>query len=167
VTPKNGVLDMKKMRISSPQFEYDGWMPDILSGYGKDESPELYIEGIPEGTVSLAVTMDDLDHPVIPGFNHWIAWNIDPKDYIPGALPKGGVIDNPIHIEQGLGYGKNCYRGPKPPFNGNHRYRFNVYALDIKLNLSPSVKKAGLIKAMEGHILTTGELMGKYQRRHG
>ena len=154
------------MIITSPQFEAGGWMPDSLSGYGDDLSPEIMIEDAPSNASSLAIVMDDLDHPVSPGFNHWIAWNISPADHIPGALPKGALVEDPIHIEQGVGYGKHCYRGPKPPFNWNHRYRFTVYALDTLLSLDANSKKADLKNAMEGHILAEAELIGRYQRKH-
>ena len=108
------------MIITSGHFENGGWMPDSVSGYGKNISPEINIENLPENTVSIAITMDDLDHPVKPGFNHWVAWNIAPTSQIPEALPKGAVNEEPIHVEQGVGYGKHCYKGPKPPFNWNH-----------------------------------------------
>ena len=124
------------------------------------------IYDIPEASVSLAIVMDDLDHPIISGFNHWLAWNIKSEGRIPGALPKGEILENPIHIEQGLGYGKHCYRGPKPPFNWNHRYRFTVFALDTMLELDQGSKKAALVEAMEGHILAEAELIGRYQRKH-
>ena len=154
------------MKITSPQFTDNGWMPDSVSGYGEDLSPELMIYDIPEASVSLAIVMDDLDHPIIAGFNHWLAWNIKPDGRIPSALPKGEILENPIHIEQGLGYGKHCYRGPKPPFNWNHRYRFTVFALDTMLELDQGSKKAALVEAMEGHILAEAELIGRYQRKH-
>ena len=154
------------MILTSPQFENEGWMPDSTSGYGEDRSPELHVAEIPEGTVSMAITMDDLDHPIQPGFNHWVAWNLPAEGIIPGNLPKGEAIDKPIHIEQGLGYGKHCYRGPKPPFNWKHRYRFTVYAVDIKIHIGPNSKKEDLLKALENHVLASAELVGIYQRKH-
>ena len=157
---------MNELFISSPQFESEDWIPDCCAGYGDDKSPQLYIEGLPAETVSLAIVMDDLDHPIQPGFNHWVAWNIPPINKIPGGLPKGAAIDEPIHIEQGVAYGKHCYRGPKPPFNWNHRYRFTVYALNAKLSLSSDAKKDDLLGAMKNHILAKGMLFGKYQRKH-
>lgn len=157
---------MKELFIESSQFENEDWIPDDCAGYGKDESPELYVKGIPSETATLAIVMDDLDHPLQPGFNHWLAWNITPVSKIPGALPKGAVEDEPIHIEQGIAYGRHCYRGPKPPFNWKHRYRFTVYALNVKLQLTPESQKNDLLHAMDGHILAKGELTGKYQRKH-
>ena len=157
---------MEQIKIFSSMFNNDDCMPDDCSGYGKDLSPELRIECIPEGTVSFAIILDDLDHPLFSEFNHWVAWNIPCTDIIPGALSKGEVLDEPIHIEQGIGYGKHVYRGPKPPFNGKHRYRFQVYALDTMIQLKTNSKKKDLNRFMDGHILAVGEIIGIYQRRH-
>ena len=62
-------------------------------------------------------------------------------------------------------YKKSGYQGPCPPF-GTHRYFFKVYALDIMLDLEPkkAIKKK-ILKAIEGHVLAYGELMGKYKRK--
>ena len=157
---------MKDLKITSPKFNDNDWMPDECAGYGADRSPELRLENIPEGTVSLAVLLDDLDHSVFAEFNHWVAWNIPCTDVIPGAINKGSVLEAPFHIEQGIGYGKHVYRGPKPPFNGKHRYRFQVYALDTAIQLDANSKKKDLISKMEGHILASGTLTGIYQKNH-
>ena len=157
---------MKDITITSSKFENNGWIPDCCSGYAEDKSPDICVNEIPEGTKSLAVIMDDLDHPVFKEFNHWVTWNIPCLEVIPGELPRGGVIDVPIHAEQGVGYGKHVYRGPKPPFNGKHRYRITVFALDNYVKLAPNSRKKALLKAIDGHVLAKGELLGIYQRKH-
>lgn len=157
---------MTELIVTSSLFDENGWIPDRCSGYGEDKSPDLGITNIPEGTLTLALIMDDLDHPVFREFNHWVAWNIPRVDIIPGAIAKGSVSEEPVHVEQGIGYGKHVYRGPKPPLNGKHRYRFRVYALDTRLHLPEHSRKKDLVKAMEGHILAAGELTGIYRRKH-
>ena len=144
----------------------NGWIPDRNSGYGEDISPELQIKGLTESAVLLIITLDDMGHPISPGYNHWVAWNLPPISVIPEHLPKGAVCQQPIHMEQGVAYGKHCYRGPKPPFNWNHDYRFTVYALDTLLTVDTDAGKEAVLKAAEGHILQSGVLMGKYQRKH-
>ncbi len=157
---------MSNLVISSSDFENEGWMKDKNAGYGEDVSPELRIDGLPSGAKSLVITLDDLGHPIQPGFNHWIAWNITPVNVVPESIPRGAIIDLPIHVEQGMAYGKHCYRGPKPPFNWNHRYVFTVYALDCFLELSENSDKEKVLAAAGGHILAQGELFGRYQRKH-
>lgn len=157
---------MNELKITSPAFEPEGRIPDRYSGYGEDVSPELCVDGLSESAVSLIITLDDLGHPIKPGYNHWIAWNLPAVSIIPENLPRGAVCEQPLHIEQGLAYGKHCYRGPKPPFNWNHTYRFTVCALDIKLDISADSDKEAVLRNAEGHIIQTGTLVGKYQRKH-
>lgn len=157
---------MTKLILTSPAFAAGGWIPDCNSGFGEDISPELKLENINEKAVSLAITLDDLSHPLFPGYNHWVAWNITPTNVIPANLPKGESIIHPIHANQGLAYGRHCYRGPKPPLNFNHEYCFTVYVLDVMLKLQSNSRKKDLLRAIEGHVLQSGQLKGRYQRKH-
>jgi len=60
-------------------------------------------------------------------------------------------------------FGKIGYGGPCPP-SGTHRYFFKLYALDAELDLKPGATKSDLLKAMEGHVVAQGELVGTYSR---
>ena len=156
------------MIVSSRAFEENGWIPRRHTGFGEDISPELTVTDTPEGTVSLAVILDDLDVPFRKEFTHWIIWNIPGTDRIPEGLPKGERIEKPISACQGCAWGKNGYRGPKQPFfiRGVHRYVFTVYALDCLMQLPGTADKTALLNAMQGHILAQARLVGKYQRGH-
>jgi len=144
------------MKISSSAFADGKSIPSKYTCDGADTSPPLSIEGVPPGAKSLALIMDD---PDAPGgtFDHWIVWNIDPKTtaIAEGQSPKGIAGRN--------GFGKDGYGGPCPP-SGEHRYYFKLYAMDMTLNLPPSSKKADLEKAMKGHTLADGQMMGRYRR---
>lgn len=148
--------------ITSPAFENEAIIPIQYTGRGEDISPELHVSSIDENTRSLAVIMDDMGHP-IPAYNHWVIWNIPVMEIIPGHIPHGPHIAELNGATQGRGYGKNRYRGPKPPFNWSHRYQFNVYALDCMLELPASSRKRDLLAAMEGHILQEGCLVGRFR----
>lgn len=154
------------MLVSSRSFENNGLIPVKHTGFGEDISPELTVTGVPEGTVSLAVILDDLDVPWKKNFNHWIVWNIPKTDVIPEGLPKGAQINEPVSACQGNAWGRNCYRGPKQPFfiRKAHRYVFRVYALDSMLDIPSDSKKDELVSAMSGHILAQTELTGIYKR---
>jgi Raf kinase inhibitor-like YbhB/YbcL family protein len=56
------------------------------------------------------------------------------------------------------------YGGPCPPPGRPHRYFFKLYALDQVLDLAAAAKKDDLEKAMDGHILARGQLVGRYGR---
>ena len=157
---------MKEIQISSPAFKSSDWIPGCHSGFGDDISPELHIDGIDEKGKSLIILLADAGHPLFSNYSHWVAWNIPPLSIIPQNIPKGAVIESPIHIKQGMAYGKHCYRGPKPPMNWNHEYHFTVYVLDTVLSISRASNREDVLEAAENHILQQGMLIGKYQRKH-
>ena len=156
---------MKELIIKA-SFDENGFIPKRNTGFGEDISPELHLANLDPSAASIAVVMDDLDIPFMESLNHWIIWNIPPMDTIPENIPYGQVVKSLGNAVQGVGYGKNRYRGPKQPvfIRSVHRYRFRVYALDTVLDLRASSKKAELTKAMEGHIIQQGEVIGRYKR---
>jgi len=150
------------IKVTSPAFQHGGMMPRQYSGFAEDMSPPLQWESIPEGTQSLALICDDPDAPV-GTWVHWVVWNIPASAM--GLAEKVPTDPNlPDGSRQGItDFRRPGYGGPTPP-SGTHRYFFRVYALDTQLNLPAKATKADLLKAMQGHILGQGELMGKYGR---
>ncbi len=144
-------------RVSSTAFEANGSIPARYTCDGANINPLINIERVPERTVSLALVFDDIDAPR-GSYVHWILWNIDPqtKEIQENSVPPGAV--------QGLNDFKHRkYGGPCPPSRA-HRYRFKLYALDTRLDLSPDSSKSDLEKAMEGHVIATGGLTAKFKR---
>jgi len=151
--PKNLYGD-NVMQLTSPEFEANQMIPQKFTCQGQDVNPALNIEGIPEGTKSLALIMDDPDAP-IGTWVHWVLFNMTPSDHID---------ENSVPGLQGLNsFGKRDWGGPCPPF-GTHRYFFKLYALDALLELDEKIKKKDLEKAMESHILEQSELIGLYKK---
>ena len=145
---------MKELSIKSSAFENNKLIPSKYTCDGDDTSPPLTVEAIPEGTKSLALILDDPDAPM-GTWVHWVVWNIPPINKIDEHTVPG--------IEGINSFRKHSYGGPCPP-SGTHRYFFKVYALDTKLNLSPTSLKEDLEKAMQGNILAEGKLIGLYRR---
>ena len=152
----------QQLLVTSPAFENETKIPIQYTGYGEDISPELHISEIDKNAKSLVIIMDDMDHP-IPAYNHWVIWNIPVMQVIPENIPHGSCVEQLGGAIQGRGYGKNKYRGPKPPFNWVHRYQFNVYALDCVLDLPSNTRKRDLLAALQEHILQMGRLVGRYR----
>jgi len=145
---------MENLHVSSPAFEHNALIPAKYTCDGDDVSPPLTIGGIPEGTKSLVLIVDDPDAPM-GTWDHWVVWNIPPtrsiaEDTVPGTE---GVNT----------YRRHSYGGPCPP-SGTHRYFFKVYALDTLLSLGSNATKRDVEKAMQDHVLAKGELIGLYRR---
>jgi len=146
---------MQELKVKSPAFESNKSIPKKYSCDGNDINPPLSIEGTPKEAKTLALIVDDPDAPR-GTFDHWVVWNI------PASISKIG--ENTVPGKEGMNSARQpSYMGPCPP-GGTHRYFFKVYALDIELTLSINSKKIDLEKAMQGHILAKGELVGLYSR---
>lgn len=154
--------NFEELTVTSEAFESEQSIPIMYTGRGDDISPSLKLSKISTDAKSIAIIMDDIDHPPFGIFNHWVIWNIPVQDTIPQDIPHGAVVETLGGAVQGNGYGKHRYRGPKPPF-GSHRYKFNVYVLDCELDLDSNSGKKELIKCMDGHVIQYGYLIGKFK----
>lgn len=152
-----------RIAVASMAFEELGLIPEQYTGNGADISPDFHLSGLSDEAVSIAIIMDDLDIPWQANYTHWVIWNIPAQETIPEAIPHGETVASLGGATQGMAYGRNAYRGPKPPF-GTHRYQFHIFVLDGMLNLDANARKADLIVAMEGNILQYGSLTGWYPR---
>jgi len=154
------------IQLTSPAFTHEAPIPPQYSCVGdaasslKDVSPALAWGEPPAGTQSFALIMDD---PDAPGgtWVHWVLFNIPASARgLPesiganSTLPDGSMGGN-------NSWGRTGYGGPCPP-GGTHRYFFKLYALDEMLGISAGANKGELEKAMVGHILAQGELMGTF-----
>ena len=142
------------MKVTSPEFDNNGYIPPRFTCQGDDINPELVIEDIPQGAQSLALIADDPDAPM-GTWVHWVVYDM------PVA---GRIAEDSIPGKQGNNdFGRYNYGGPCPP-SGTHRYFFKVYALDTKLDLEEGVDKKDLEDAMEGHVIASAELIGLYKK---
>jgi hypothetical protein len=146
------------MQLTSTGFSDGGEIPLELGYKKQNEPPALSINGIPEGTKSLALIMDDPDAMGAVGkvWVHWVVWNIDPtKPFITGNPRESGFVEGMTDFGE-VGYG-----GPAPP-DKRHTYVFKLYALDSKLDLPEGSTKSELENTMEGHIIEQATLTGTY-----
>lgn len=151
------------MQLISSGFGHGGKIPRKYTADGEDVSPPLEWKGAPPETRSFALICDDPDAPV-GTWVHWVLFNIpgDVTQLGEGVPPQKELPDG---AKQGLNdFRKIGYGGPSPPPGRPHRYFFRLYALDAELSPAGGAKKSELVKAMEGRILATAELMGTYQR---
>jgi Raf kinase inhibitor-like YbhB/YbcL family protein len=152
------------MDVTSTAFLEGTTIPKVNTGDGKDISPPLRWSGAPANTQSIALLCDDPDAPRKEPWVHWVLFNM-PADTreLPEAVPASDTL--PGGGKQGKNdFGNIGYGGPAPPPGKPHRYYFKLYALDTMLNLKEGATKQELEQAMKGHILASGQLMGKYGR---
>ena len=134
----------------------------------KPISPKLQWTNVPPNTASFALIMHDPDVAVQKKTDdvlHWLVFNI------PGTLtelPEGVPAES--KMSDGTVQCKNQggvvgYRGPGAPAVGpHHHYTFELFALDTKLDLSPDATRPDVLKAIDGHILGKGVLVGRFHR---
>ena len=146
---------MGDLKLTSSDFSDGGEIPRECGYKNANVAPSMAIIGIPEGTKSLALIMDDPDAMGAVGkvWVHWVVWNFT---WSPTGEPiwhgcKEGMTD----------FGEVGYGGPAPP-DKRHTYVFKLYALDSELDLPDKSTKADVEKAMEGHIIEQTQLTGTY-----
>jgi hypothetical protein len=150
------------IKVTSKAFQEGGMLPKEYTCDGANVSPPLAWDSAPRETKSFALIADDPDAPG-KTWVHWAAFNLPASA---SALPENVPAQDQIAGGGRQGttdFRKVGYGGPCPP-SGVHRYYFKLYALDTELALDSSATKDQLLKAMEGHVLAEGQLMGKYQR---
>jgi hypothetical protein len=151
------------MELKSLVFDAGEMIPKQYTYDGQNISPPLAWSAVPNNAQSLALICDDPDAPM-GTWVHWVIFNLPanikelPENIPPQKSLANGAKQGTNDFHQ-IGYG-----GPRPP-HGEHRYFFKLYALDTKLNLEAGIKKADLLRTMEGHILDESKLMAKYRRR--
>ncbi|MFL6211396.1 MAG: YbhB/YbcL family Raf kinase inhibitor-like protein [Pyrinomonadaceae bacterium] len=157
-----GGAERRTIKLTSTAFQEGGMIPVQYTCAGANVSPPLAWGDVPAETKALALVVDDPDAPR-GTWVHWVAYNLSPAtktlpENVPAleALAGGG--------QQGKNdFGKLGYGGPCPP-DGTHRYYFKLYALNAELNLPAGATKQDLLKAMYGHILDEGQLLGRFKR---
>ncbi len=154
------------IKITSTVFEEGGSIPPRYTCVNADISPPLewnITEVSLPSDGSIALICDDPDAPS-GTWVHWVIFNLPPETI---SLPE--MVMPREELENGAMQGSNSwgnigYSGPCPP-SGTHRYYFKIYALDTKLDLTPGVTNEELLKAMEGHLIDKGQIMGTYTRK--
>jgi len=144
------------LTLSSPEFEHRKKIPSKFTCQGEDINPELNIAGVPEGTKSFVLIMDDPDAP-FGVWDHWIVWNINPstEKISEDSVPRGAL--------QGINnWGRNDYGGPCPP--AKHNYEFKLYAIDTTLELNEGATKGEVMSSIQNHIIENTKLIGTYQK---
>ncbi len=144
-------------------------------GPGNPRSLPFTWDGLPYGTMSLALIMDDPDARLVlaaygmkgDAFLHWIAADIDPSL---GGLADNASASNPPFVQGKNGAGKIGYAAPQPPSDIpknapkplTHVYRLTVFALSAPTFLADGFSLEDLRAAMAGKIIGQAQLRFSY-----
>jgi Raf kinase inhibitor-like YbhB/YbcL family protein len=152
--------------LASSAFDPNASMPAKYTCEGTNISPPLAWSGAPASAKSYALIVEDPDapDPAKPTrvVSHWVVYNI------PASTTKVAENASKTGMPAGSAQGSNergtqGFMGPCPPI-GRHRYFFKLFALDTELTGLNNPKKADVEKAIQGHVVGTGELIGTYQK---
>ena len=152
--------------LTSTAFTKGDSIPKKFTCEGENISPPLEWRGLPEGTRSLVLIVDDPDAPDPKAprmtWDHWVLYNIPAKST---QLPEGVASSElPSGTKEGLNsWGKTGYGGPCPPV-GKHRYFYKLYALNTILNKMDNPDKAQVEDEMKDHVIAEAELVVTYQK---
>lgn len=152
-----------ELQIKCIGLENNGTFPLEYTGRGEDISPEFFLANLSPTAKTVAITLEDMKHPLFKNFTHWVIWNIPASPKIIGAIPHGKKVEALNNAVQGMAYGWHKYAGPKPPKGRRHYYRFTVYVLDSVLSLSSDSTKTKFIKSAKNHILQQGTVIGVFE----
>lgn len=143
------------MFITSSAFQHNTHVPTLHTCMGENISPPFEFGNLPAETKSLVLIVEDRDATPNPWI-HWVVFNIPPNTTsVPaGHIPDGGTEG----IANG---GTHGYEGPCPKyFSGTHHYHFQLFALDIVLDLAASADKSQVVASMHSHIVSSATLVG-------
>jgi Raf kinase inhibitor-like YbhB/YbcL family protein len=157
----SGAWAADTLTVRSPAFTAGSRIPMEHSCEGRGTSPPLEWSGVPAGTRSIAVIVDD---PDAPGgtFAHLAILLPAESRSLPADL--GGRGGRPADAMFALNSKGEPGYSPVCPPSGVHHYRFQVLALDRVIDLPSGATTNDLHRAVAGHVLASGELVGTYQK---
>jgi Raf kinase inhibitor-like YbhB/YbcL family protein len=155
------------LTLTSPDFQDGSVIPNKYTQADSNfVSPQLDWTNVPAGTQSFTLIVHDLDVARQKGTEdvlHWLIFNIPGSAH---SLPQGVPAEEKLPdgaVQAKNVRGKVGYLGPGAPRQGpDHHYSFELYALDTKLDLGPDATRDDVLKAMNGHILGKGVLVGRH-----
>jgi Raf kinase inhibitor-like YbhB/YbcL family protein len=157
------------LALSSPAFADGAVIPNkYTQSDPMPVSPKLEWVNAPAATVTFALIMHDPDVALqrkMDDVLHWMAFNIPAtaKELAEGQSAEPKLADGTIQV---VNTGRKVgFMGPGAGAAGPyHHYTFELFALDTKLDLGPDATRADVVKAMDGHILGKGVLVGRFHR---
>jgi Raf kinase inhibitor-like YbhB/YbcL family protein len=154
--------------LTSPAFAHGARLPERFTADGAGVSPPLVWGPVPSGATRLALLVEDADAPTPQPLVHAVVWDLAADA---GRLAEGAIVADGPGTAYGRDVGRNSYfaegwLAPDPPTgHGAHRYAFQLFALGAGAgDPGETPGRSALVKAMAGHVLAAGLLIGTYSR---
>jgi Raf kinase inhibitor-like YbhB/YbcL family protein len=156
------------LTLTTPAFADGSEVPPRFTQSSQTPmSPKLEWTNVPAGTVTFALILHDPDVALQKNTDdvlHWMAFNIPgTAKELPEAMAATATMPDGTIQAKNI-RGAVGYMGPGAPPGPHHHYTFELFALDTKLDLTPDATRADVLKAMQGHILGKGVLVGRFHR---
>ena len=156
------------IRVESPAFGPGQDIPARFTVDGPGLSPPLSWSGVPDGTRSLLLLIEDPDAPLPLPLNHGLFFGLPPGlTVLPeGALPLRLRGTTPEGIRSGRnGYARTGWIPPTPPpGHGPHHYAFQIFALSREPRFPWPPSRWFALKAIARDVIGRGALFGTYER---
>lgn len=151
-------------RLSSSAFKDKDFIPPWYARPSVNSSPPLGWTDPPSGTSSFALIVTCTDREIGREYCHWILYNIPGHSMsMQGKQPHGSVFHD--GTLQGVNsFGGVGWDGPDETM-ADQELEFKLYALDSKLSLPGGASHSDVLEALEGHVLDTARLTGRYSPR--
>ncbi|MFB6108944.1 MAG: YbhB/YbcL family Raf kinase inhibitor-like protein [Haloplanus sp.] len=151
---------MESLGLSSPAFRDGDAIPEKYGYTERNVNPPLEIEGVQSEAESLVLVVDDPDAVPATGkvWLHWLVWNVDPTRK---RVPEDWDTATASAVEGENDFDEVGYGGPNPP-DGEHTYRFRLFALDTELDVPAGSGLDAVERAMEGHVLAMTKYEGTF-----
>jgi len=156
------------IHVSSPVFGHGTDIPERFTADGAQAFPPLQWSGLPVGTASLVLLVEDADVPLPIPLTHALVYNIPSTltGLAEGSIPAVTRGRDP----SGYVVGRNSLGRPgwlppsPPPGHGPHHYAFQLFALDCRPSWESPAGRTAMLRAMHGHVLGWGVLFGVFER---
>ena len=147
------VLGRSGFALSSDAFRNGGELDPSFTACEEDAvAPPFEWTAPPAGSQELVLVAEDADK----GHVHWTVWGLAPQ--------KGKLLEGEAPPRTGKNaHGNSEWLLPDPPLGEEHRYVFQLFAVDLPLTLMPGATHEELIRNLDGHVTAAAVLTARFE----
>ncbi len=147
------VIGRSGLTLKSDAFRHGGELDPCFTACEEDSvAPPLEWTAPPPGAQELVLVVEDAE----TGHVHWTVWGLAPQ--------KGKLLEGETPPRTGKNaYGNSEWLLPDPPLGEEHRYVFQLFALDLPLTLMPGATHEELVRNLDGHVTAAAVLTARFE----